>query len=138
MEVSEEKGGIKMLTTTYDRIAMGMKMGNQNMEFSSEGPVGDPANPFNMISNMFKAMKGKSFKMEVNEHGEILTIQGLNEIAESLVEEMKLPEEARQKALQQFKSQFNEKDVKESFSQAFNIFPDKTVKVGDSWRKETY
>jgi hypothetical protein len=136
MEVTDDKDGVKTLKATYDRIAMGMNMGGQMMEFSSDQPAGDASNPFNMISNMFSAMKGKSFFMKVNKKGEIIDIQGFDDLAESLVREMKVPEESRQSALMQFKSQFNDKDVKETFSQTFNIFPDKAVKVGDSWEKE--
>jgi len=48
-----------------------------------------------------------------------------------------LPAEARAGIIQQFKTQFNDRDVKATFSQFFEIFPGKKVKQGDSWERES-
>ncbi len=137
LNVIDDKDGIKTLNVTYERIAMAMDMGGQKMEFNSDKAPGDVSNPFNMVSNVFAAMKGKSFAMKVNRMGEIADVEGFDKIGEALVKEMNVPEDVKAKALQNFKSQFNNENVKETFSSSFNIFPTKAVKVGDSWRKET-
>lgn len=137
LDVIDDKGGIKTLKVTYERLAMVMDMGGQKMEFTSDKAPGDAGNPFNMVSNMFVAMKGKSFVMKVNRLGEITAVEGFDKIGEALVKEMKVPEEVQAKALQNFKSQFNNETVKETFSSSFNIFPTRAVKLGDSWQKKT-
>ena len=108
----------------------------QKTEFSSEKEV-DPMNFMEFPSKMFAALKGKSFLMQVNEKGEILSVSGLDKIGEAMVNAVNLPDEMKQKMLQGFKEQFSEDAVKQMFSQSFNIFPNKLVSIGDSWRKTT-
>jgi len=138
MEVVDERNKIKTIKTTYDRIEMAMDlMGTgQKMEFSSEKEV-DPMNFMEIPSKMLAALKGKSFLMQVNEKGEIISVSGLDKIGETMVNAVNLPEEMKQKILQGFKGQFSEDAVKQMFSQSFNIFPNKLVSIGDTWRKTT-
>ena len=136
MEVVDEKNKIKTIKTTYKRIDMAMDLPGtgQKTEFSSDKEV-DPMNFMEFPSKMFAALKGKSFLMQVNEKGEILSVSGLDKIGEAMVNAVNLPDEMKQKMLQGFKQQFSEDAVKQMFSQSFNIFPNKLVSIGDSWRK---
>ena len=90
MKVLDKKGGIRSIQTTYRQIEMAMNMGEMKMEFSSEKEV-DAGNFMQMPSRMFKAIKGKSFMMEVNERGEILSVSGFDKIGEAMANEMNLP-----------------------------------------------
>jgi Family of unknown function (DUF6263) len=138
MEVVDEKKNIRTIKTTYKRIEMAMDLfgTGQKTEFSSEKEV-DPMNFLEFPSKMFAALKGKSFMMQVNEKGEIISVSGLDKIGEALVSAVNLPDEMKQKMLQGFKGQFSEDAVKQMFSQSFNIFPNKFVSIGDSWQKRT-
>ena len=138
MEVVDEKNKVKTIKTTYKRIDMAMDLlgTGQKTEFSSDKEV-DPMNFMEFPSKMFAALKGKSFLMQVNEKGEILSVSGLDKIGEAMVNAVNLPDEMKQKMLQGFKGQFSEDAVKQMFSQSFNIFPNKLVSIGDSWRKTT-
>jgi len=137
LQVIDDSKSLKTVKVTYDRIAMSMDMGAQKMEFNSDGPVGDPSNPLNMVGNLFAAMKGKSFTMKVETNGEIREVDGMDKLGEELVAGMQVPEGTKQKLLESFRSKFNENDVKETFSQTFSILPGKKVKVGDTWEKES-
>jgi hypothetical protein len=138
MKVIEDDGNVKTISTTYKRIAMNMGMGGQKMEFSSDNPApSEPGNPMAMMGNMFAAMKGKSFIIKVNPQGEITKVEGFDKIGEAMANEMKMDEAKKKQVIEGFKNQFNENAVKESFGQSFDIFPDKKVKVGDSWQKKT-
>jgi len=137
VKVLSDDGTKKTLETTYDRIAMSMDMGGQKMEFDSDAPAGNATNPLNMISNLFSAVKGKSFTMKVDKKGEITEVKGFDQIGEAVVNQLNLPAEARAGMIQQFKTQFNDRDVKATFSQFFEIFPGKKVKQGDSWERES-
>jgi hypothetical protein len=132
LEVADEKKKIKTIKVTYKKIEMSMDMGGQKMEFSSEKKV-ETNDLMQLPSKMFAAIKGKSFTMEVNEKGEILSVSGFDRIGEVMVNELNLPAESKPMMLQRFKKQFNDNAVKEIFSQAFNIFPNKTISTGDSW-----
>jgi hypothetical protein len=137
MNVTEDDGKVKTIAASYKRIAMNMKMGDQKMEFSSDNNSGDAMSPMGMLSNMFAAMKGKTFFLKVNRKGEVVAVEGFEKIGEAIADQMKLDEAKRKQLLSQFNSQFNEGTIKESFAQSFNIFPAKKVKVGDSWEKQS-
>jgi hypothetical protein len=133
MQVVDDKAGLKTLKTTYKRIDMAMNMGNdQKMEFSSEKEV-DAMDFMQLPSRMFKIVKGKSFMMQVNENGEVVSVTGFDKIGEAVVNEANLPEEMKPMLRQNFQQRFNDDAVKQMFSQAFEIFPNKPVKIGDSW-----
>jgi len=137
IQVINDKGSLKTLKVTYDRIGMSMDMGGQKMEFSSDSPAGDPSNPLNMVTNLFSAMKGKSFTMKVDASGEIKEVNGIDQLGEELVTGLSLPAASKDRMLQSFRSKFNENDVKETFSQTFSMLPNKKVKPGDSWERES-
>jgi hypothetical protein len=46
-------------------------------------------------------------------------------------------EEMKQQMEQQFNKQFNDQTMKDQFERFLYIFPNKDVKVGDSWQKTT-
>lgn len=134
MQVVDQKNNLKTIKTTYKRIDMTVNMGNdQKMEFSSEKQV-DAADFMQMPSKMFGIIKGKSFIMQVNGKGEIDSVSGFDKIGEAVVKEVNLPEEMKPMMRQSFQKQFNNDAVKKIFSQAFEIYPNKYVKVGDSWK----
>jgi hypothetical protein len=137
MQVVDVKNDLKTIKTTYKRIDMSVNMGNdQKMEFSSEKEV-DVADFMQLPSKMFSIIKGKSFTMQVNEKGEIISVTGFDKIGEAVVGEMNVPEEMKPMMRQNFQKQFNDDAVKQMFSQSFEIFPNKYVKVGDSWKKNS-
>lgn len=140
VEVVDDKDSLKTLKTTYDRIKMEMNAGQMNMHVDTNEPQQDSAadprqNPMAIMSNMFHAMKGKAFEMKVNNRGEVVSVSGMEEMMNAMMNSMAVDETMKQTMAQAFQSQFNEESVKQSFAQAFNIFPDKAVKVGDTWTK---
>jgi hypothetical protein len=137
MQVIDVKNDLKTIKTTYKRIDMTVDMGNeQKMEFSSEKQV-DAMDFMQLPSKMFGVIKGKSFTMQVNEKGEIVSVSGFDKIGEAVVNETNLPEEMKPMMRQNFQRQFNNDAVKQMFAQAFEFFPDKCVKIGDSWKKNS-
>lgn len=134
MQVVEEKNDLKTIKTTYKRIDMTMDMPNsQKMEFSSEKQV-DAMDFMQLPSKMFGIIKGKSFTMQVNGKGEVVSVTGFDKIGEAVVNEMNVPEEMKPMMRQNFQKQFNDDAAKQIFSQAFEIYPNKPVKIGDSWK----
>ena len=135
MQVIDEKNKVKTIKVTYEKISMAISMGKEKAEYSSDKTV-TGNDPYQMVSKMFGVLKGKSFTMGVDEKGEILNVNGFDKIGEAMVNELSVPEASKQQVLTQFKSQFSNEVIKDMFSQAFNIFPDKPIKVGDTWQKQ--
>jgi len=137
--VTDDLNGIKTLSTTYRRIVMNMDAPGMNVEVDTDEPLKDSANsgnPMNMMGKMFHALKGKSFQMKVSEEGQIVEVVGMQELTEAMVSSVSADEQMKNMMRQMFASQFSEENIKQSFSQAFNIFPKKAVKVGDKWDRE--
>jgi len=117
------------INVVYDSMAIKVSMPNMTQEFHT-GAV----DPNDMLSNMMNQLKGKSFQLMLSKKGNILAVNHLDSIFSALtVVTDQLP--AEQQA--QFKIQLEQNFGKEAFcsnlENAFAIFPDKTVAVGDTW-----
>lgn len=139
--VVDDKDSVKTLRTTFDRVKMEMSAGQVNIDVDTDEPQKDSvvdirANPMGIMSNMFYAMKGKSFEMKINNRGEVLSVTGLDELQQAMINSFGDDENVKQAMGQAFQSQFNEENIKKSFAQSFSIYPDKPVKVGDTWTKK--
>jgi hypothetical protein len=141
VEVIEEKDGIKKLTGMYKSFKLYMKMAGLEMDIDSEKPVEpiDQAqlkqNPMGIMSRIFSAIKGKSFSMQVDEEGKVLSVTGFDQIINGMVDSTGADENAKLQIRASLRDQFNEQAVKDQFAQIFTIFPNKKVKVGDNWEK---
>jgi hypothetical protein len=142
VNVTEDDGHIKTLTMLYKSIRMNMEMMGMNFDIDSEKPVTDDGdttmfkkNPFTAMNKTLSALTGKPFIMKVDESGNIIEIVGFDKIINAMVDSMSINEEQKQKVLASMKDQFNEQQLKDNFAYVFSIFPNKQVKVGDSWDK---
>ncbi|HEU4471153.1 MAG TPA: DUF6263 family protein, partial [Flavisolibacter sp.] len=138
-EVVNDSADVKTVKATYDRLAMNMSLPNGDVNVDTDQPVADSItgeNPAAMMQGMFGAMKGKSFTLKVDAEGNILSVEGITEMAEAMVSSMKVDESLKAGMRQMFVAQFNDESMKQNFAPAFNIYPNKPVKVGDSWDKK--
>jgi hypothetical protein len=142
MDVVADDGTTKTITTTYDRFKLNMKVGPMDIDVDSDKPLqemegGGKENPMKMLNSLFGAIKGKKFSMKVNAEGKVEEITGFKEMAQSIVDSMGVDEKMKEQMQQQFSKQFNETSMKDQFERVLYIFPNKEVKVGDSWQKTT-
>lgn len=126
-DVAAGEGTNKRITVTYDRIAMETKNPMLNMAYDSR----DTAKSDKELRQM-GGMLHKPFTMDVSEQGEILSVNGLNNLINSM-SDTSSPE--GQAIRQQLTSTFNDSAIKSMMQQALNIFPDHPVKPGDTWKK---
>ena len=125
------------LLCSYDAIRFKVSVMGKDMGFDSKN-IGDTTheNPQDqMFRKIFGSMVGKSFKMTMSQKGEVVKVEGLKEVVESMTESMDIPEDKKEQMRQQMNQSFSEEQMKQTFSQGFSVFPDKPVKVGDSWKK---
>jgi hypothetical protein len=139
MEVLEDSNEVKTIKTTYNRLFLKMNMPGQNIEMDSDRQdTTSPAenDPNHIMNTVFSGLKGKSFFIKVDKEGKVLEVSGMQQMGEAIVNEMNLPTESKTIILQRFSTQFNDETMKDMFSQSFNFFPAKPVKVGDSWERK--
>ena len=72
MDVKDDNGDMKTITSIFDRFKMKMGIAGMNIEVDTDKPIigdVDSTNPLGMISHLFGAIKGQQFTMKVNAEG---------------------------------------------------------------------
>jgi hypothetical protein len=140
LNVSAETDSTKILNVAYERIGMDMDMGMMTISASSDSAIAidlsDPGSAAaSTMARMFQAMKGKSFQLTVNREGKVIGVAGMDALTDAVIGSMGLPEAEQAGARAGFTQQFNERTMRQSFNQAFYIFPARAVKTGDTWSR---
>lgn len=143
MDVTEDDGSMKSIKTRFDRFKMNMDVMGMKLEVDTEKPIATGSdtdvekNPLAMLNRLFGAIKGQQFLMKVDPEGKVVEITGFKEMGQSIADSLGLDKEKKEEMMKSFSQQFNETSMKEQFERVLYIFPNKEVKVGDSWEKKT-
>jgi hypothetical protein len=143
MDVSEDDGNMKTITSTIDRFKMKMGVMGFNIDVDTDKPLPnlgtseDDKDPMKMISGLFGAIKGQKFTMKVDAEGKVQKVTGFENMAKMIVDSIGLNEEEKQEMIKKFDGQFNAKNMQGQFDRFLYIFPNKEVKVGDTWQKKS-
>ncbi len=141
MDVTEDDGTLKTITTAIDRFKMKMGVAGMNLDIDTDKPLPslgkteDGKDPMGMLNSLFAAIKGQKFSMQVDAEGKIHGVTGFENMANAIVDSMAVGEKERQEMKQKFSQQFNSEKMKSQLGRIFYIFPNKEVKVGDNWQK---
>ena len=143
MEVEADSADTKTITTSIDRFKMKGGTGGFVFEVDTDMPIQestdstDKENPLKMVNKIFAAIRGQKFTMKVNAEGKVTDVRGFENMAQTLMDSMDLPEDKKDEMQKQFDSQFNGDEIKGQMERFWYIFPNKEVKVGDSWEKNS-
>ncbi|ADL51922.1 DUF6263 family protein [Clostridium cellulovorans] len=132
IDVAED--GITTINVKYDSLIEKQNAVGATLDFDSTKDM-DNSTPQNLA---LKSIIGKEFSFKISREGKILNIDGVNEILEAIVSNIKDIDENQKGVLTHFLNQTVGNDaIKDSLNQSMDIYPGKEVKVGDSWTKET-
>lgn len=128
-----ESDGTMRVKVTYDWVRVGQ-----------DGPMGsfsyDSANPPATIPDAalgYAALVGQGFSMQMRPNGEIVDVQGVDEMLSHMLDVMGVPAgSARDELEASLRSQFGSEALKESFEKAALFYPDKPMAIGESWSKD--
>ena len=143
MDVTDDDGTIKTISTAIDRFKMKMGVAGMNIDVDTDKPLPsfgkteDGKDPMKMLNSLFGAIKGQKFSMRVDAEGKVQELTGFENMANTIVDSMSLDEEQRLQMKEKFNQQFNSEKMKSQLGRIFYIFPNKEVKVGDSWQKNS-
>ncbi|MBK7560018.1 MAG: hypothetical protein IPI68_00475 [Chitinophagaceae bacterium] len=143
MDVSDDDGNTKTISSSIDRFKLNMEVAGMNIEVDTDKPFPESGNgddekdPVKKMNRLFGAIKDQRFSMKVDAEGKVQEVKGFENMAESVVDSLNLTGEQRDKMMKQFNDQFSAKNIKEQFERVWYIFPNKKVKVGDSWQRNT-
>ena len=143
MDVTDDDGKMKTIKTAIDRFRMKMDVAGMNIDIDTDKPLpslgktDDGKDPMKMLSSLFGAIKGQKFIMKVDPEGKVQEVTGFENMANSIVDSLALDEKQREEMKAKFNEQFNSEKMKSQLGRIMYIFPNKEVKVGDSWQKNS-
>ncbi|MFC6099289.1 DUF6263 family protein [Olivibacter domesticus] len=121
-EVIESNAQGMLIKTTYQNILIDTQTPQGNISYDSK-KKDNADSPLKNIGNMV----GKSFTMHASAEGEVTQIKGMQEIVNSI------GGDATTKQL--LKQQFSDSAFINMMNMALNIYPNKEMKIGESWQK---
>ncbi|MFD2582739.1 DUF6263 family protein [Pedobacter vanadiisoli] len=129
-DIAEGRNGDKDIKVTYNRSFMkSTAMGNA-LTLSSDDQDSTKKNPL-------RSIKGASFYMTVTPNGGIKTVAGIDKMLDNMSARMSKDTSQVKQIKNALSKQFSNEVVKQTMESSFKIYPDKAVKIGDSWSVDT-
>jgi len=129
-DIRNGEGLEKDIEVTYKRIFMKSKgMGNL-LEMDS-----DDADTTK--ENSFRGLKGATFHMVMLPDGSIRSLTGIDQMVTKMVSKMKADSAKAANIKASLSQQFNAEGMKQTMESSLKIYPNKSVKIGDSWTVDT-
>lgn len=122
----EDKDKAWTINQKIEGIKMDIDIGGNKVNFDSTKDTGVN----NPLSDFFKALVGSSFKLTVSPDFKVTKIEGRDEFLKKLVT-------ANQQMEPMLKQILSDEALKQMADPAFSVVPNKAVKKGESWTKET-
>lgn len=129
-----DDNGNMSIKTTYQNIHTRMEGPMGVMEYDSTRPQQPGAD--NPMSAMYKAMLGQSFITKLSPKGQILEINGIDEMVAKMIDKIATDEARKQQMKQMIKNFINEDQMKETSGAMVAALPQKPVGIGDSWKNK--
>lgn len=130
--VNKDSTGNFVFKVTYDSFDVAMKKNGQTTELNASNGMYS----VNPIEKMLAILKGSSLFITINKQGKITSVNGYEEIAENLINEMQITNPVERQQLQlQLASIAGEGFIKNNLEQSFSFFPNSPLHVGESWQK---
>lgn len=117
----------------YESMSMEMEMPQATMKFSSENPAeGD------MVSQVLSGMTNKFFQIEMTKNGKINSVKNMDNVFNSAFEKFgQISPEQKEQIRAQLAQSYGEKAIANNIEMVTAIFPDKPVKINDTWAVNT-
>ncbi|HNR13340.1 MAG TPA: DUF6263 family protein [Thermodesulfobacteriota bacterium] len=120
-------------TVTIHSASLGHESGEQTIEYDSTRTPYSEIPPEAAGISLFI---GEQFSLSMTSEGSIREIAGVEQMIEHGLDRLGISAGAeRQAASQEFRNQFNEAVLKEMIGNLLAVYPDRPVRVGESWQK---
>ena len=126
--------GVVTVEQVYESIRTDINSPMARVTFDSANR--DAAADVNPMNATFRAMVGESFVIVVSPTGVVLKVEGVDRLMEKVFKT--IPQSpAFTAAMQGMRNALSDESMKQMLSQGFARFPDRAVKVGESWSGES-
>ena len=137
MNIKEKNNNEVTLDYTFKEIVATMSSLMMSFKVDTKNKAANTSDIEKMIATVYDCIIGKSLQLVVTPDGAIKSISGHDAIMEDVRKVVSSLSGMEQGMANGMVSQtFSEDAIKNSFEQLFKIYPDKEVKVGDSWSKD--
>lgn len=131
MELTEDMGKTDMYKIWYGDVGMSMTGMGQTQTFTSDTSNLDTVDP---MSKVLAGLTGKKFDAKITEKGMVEEVMGLEEMVKNATAAMP----GGPQMAEQISGSFGDDGLAKNLELTTDIFPEKSVKVGDSWTKEQF
>jgi hypothetical protein len=129
-EVKEAQGTDKNINVIYKRINMkSVGMGRELIIDSDKEEAGK--------QNPFAGLRNASFSMILSSNGSVKSISGMDKMISEMARKMTSDTTQIKPIIISLSKQFNAEVVRQTMESSLKIFPDKPIKIGDSWTINT-
>lgn len=133
-EVADDSSGFVSLKLTYDKLRIVLTSADgEEQEYDADDSIyiNDP------VIKMLKGIKGSVLMLNLNSKGDVLTVEGNNEIYQKVMAGLLVRDETSKKQLQEQLSKLAGVNfVKGNLEPGFQLFPDTTLHKGDKWKNK--
>ena len=137
MEIKDKTPLEIQVQFTFQDIAYIISSPMMKMGYDSKNPIENPTDMDKIFGKMLNGMLGSSFTMVYAPDGSVLSVSGIEAIAENVTGAVANDGQIAAQMAIQVKQQFSETVMKNSFEQSFKIYPDQPVRAGNKWNKES-
>lgn len=125
------KKGDFVLESSYSHIIISADAMGQQTSFDSQVKDTTGNEMAKAYSKTFGQIIGKKFEVTISPKGRVLDIKGFKEILSSLENSSSDP--TTKKLIE---STFDEKKMTSNFESSYRLFPEKPIKIGDTWTQK--
>jgi len=129
-DIRNGEGDQKNIDVVYDRIFMKYTVRGNTTTMDSNDPDTTKLNPF-------KGIKGASFRMTMLPNGSIKSLTGIDGMLNNMIAKMSKDSMVMSNLKTTLAKQFDAEGMKQAMESSLKIYPDKPVKIGDSWVVDT-
>lgn len=135
ISVKEKTNNEVKLDLTYKEIVMTLSSAMMNFKIDTKNKVGNTEGIEKIGADLFNCIIGKTLQIVVDPNGSVKSLTGYNAIM-SEIEKVLLPLGDMGQQMGLFTQAFSEEAIKTTFEQTYTFYPDKEIKIGESWNKD--
>lgn len=125
-----DQQGVATITTTFDKLIVNISGGGESFQYDSS----KEDNGTNPLGSVYKGIIGKSITMKIDKQGDVVDIQGVDNMMSELINSLNLQDaQAKETAQQLLEQNFGDEALRDSFSKVTKVYPPENTKVGESW-----
>jgi hypothetical protein len=114
----------------YDWILLEQETDFGKVQYDSS----DPPEEIPPEAEGYNALLGKGFSIIMNSHGEVINIEGLDEMYIEMIDDLDIADETEREQMKQlFRDQFGDEALKEQMGKMMMEYPEGSIHVGDTW-----